>query len=374
MNQPHDKARFPPSEPPTGGKADADGRHLGAARTAAVRPPSADPAIAGTAAAAQSILEEVEKAVVGKRRVLELVLSGLLADGHVLLDDVPGVAKTLMARSFATAAGLTFSRVQFTPDLLPADITGATVLDLATNTPVFRPGPVFAQLLLGDEVNRAPAKTQSALLEAMQERQVTADGTTHRLPRPFLVVATQNPIESEGTYPLPEAQLDRFILRTTVGYPSPADEMELLSRRFARQQEEPELAPVVTAAEFRAMQASVEHVHIEQSLREYAVALVTETREDGRLVGMARLVGDGLTIVYLQDILVAPSHQRIGIGRQLFHRVLEPFSEVRQKVVVTDDEPGQRAFYEALGFTEIRDLKSPIRAFVQFNSGRPAPR
>jgi MoxR-like ATPase len=233
--------------------------------------------------AAQQVLNEVEKAVVGKRPVLEMVLAGLLADGHVLLDDVPGVAKTLMARSFATAAGLQFSRLQFTPDLLPADITGATVLDLATNSPVFRRGPIFAQLVLADEVNRAPAKTQSALLEAMQERQVTADDTTHRLPRPFLVIATQNPIESEGTYPLPEAQLDRFILSTRVGYPSGPDEVELLSRRFARKQDEVELTPVITAAGFSAMQASLESVEIEQSLREYAVALVTATRENGQL-------------------------------------------------------------------------------------------
>src|SRR5690606_12171266 len=239
--------------------------------------------VARTASAAQHLLTEVEKAVVGKRDVLELVLAGLLADGHVLLDDVPGVAKTLMARSFAVAAGLDFSRVQFTPDVLPADITGATVLDLATNAPVFRRGPIFAQLVLADEVNRAPAKTQAALLEAMQERQVTADGTTHRLPSPFLVIATQNPIESEGTYPLPEAQLDRFILRTTVGYPAPQDEVELLSRRLARRQDEVELSPVVSPAEFRAMQASLEDVHVEETLRAYAVALVTATRENGQL-------------------------------------------------------------------------------------------
>jgi MoxR-like ATPase len=229
------------------------------------------------------VLGEVERAVVGKRAVLELVLAGLLADGHVLLDDVPGVAKTLMARSFATAAGLDFSRVQFTPDLLPGDITGATILDLATNTPVFRRGPVFAQLLLADEINRAPAKTQAALLEGMQERQVTADGTTHRLPHPFLVIATQNPIESEGTYPLPEAQLDRFILRTTVGYPDAGDEVELLSRRLERRQDEAELTAVITPADFLSMQASLEEVHVEDSLREYAVALVTATREDAEL-------------------------------------------------------------------------------------------
>lgn len=235
--------------------------------------------VSRTADAAQRVLDEVETAVVGKRDVLELVLAALLADGHVLLDDVPGVAKTLMARSFATAAGLDFSRLQFTPDVLPADITGATVLDVATNSPVFRQGPVFAQLVLADEVNRAPAKTQAALLEAMQERQVTADGTTRPLPRPFLVIATQNPIESEGTYPLPEAQLDRFLLRTAVGYPTAQHEQELLARRFARKQDEVELTRIITAVEFGAMQASLEDVHIDVSLDEYAVALVTATRE-----------------------------------------------------------------------------------------------
>lgn len=239
--------------------------------------------VAETAEAAQRILSEVEKAVVGKRDVLELVLAGLLADGHVLLDDVPGVAKTLMAKGFAAAAGLDFSRLQLTPDVLPADITGAMILDLTANEPVFRKGPVFAQLVLADEVNRAPAKTQSALLEAMQERQVTADGVTHPLPSPFLVIATQNPIESEGTYPLPEAQLDRFILRTSVGYPSPEDEVEVLSRRVARKQDDVKLTGVVTPAEFRAMQACLEGVHVDPVLHGYAVELVTTTRRDGQL-------------------------------------------------------------------------------------------
>lgn len=239
--------------------------------------------IEGTARAADRILTEVERAVVGKRDVLELVLIGLLADGHVLLDDVPGVAKTLMARAFATAAGLDFSRLQFTPDVLPADITGATILDFATNTPVFRHGPIFGQLVLADEINRAPAKTQAALLEAMQERQVTADGTTYALPAPFLVIATQNPIESEGTYPLPEAQLDRFSLRTSVGYPSTEAEVEILARRAARTQDTVTLDTVVTSAEFLAMQRALEEVHVDPVLHRYAVDLVTATRNDGQL-------------------------------------------------------------------------------------------
>jgi len=229
------------------------------------------------------ILDEVCRAVVGKRDVIRLILSGLIADGHVLLDDVPGVAKTLTARSIAAAAGLDFSRVQFTPDVLPADITGSLVLDLATHRPEFRPGPVFTDLLLADEVNRAPAKTQAALLEAMQERQVTVDGVPHALPRPFLVIATQNPIESEGTYPLPEAQLDRFLLRTTMGYPSKADEVVLLADRIARRQDEVPLRPVCDAETFSSVQRALEDIHVDEKLLEYCVALVRATREEAQL-------------------------------------------------------------------------------------------
>ncbi|TVP79274.1 MAG: MoxR family ATPase [Gemmatimonadales bacterium] len=234
-------------------------------------------------ALAHGILDETCRAVVGKRTQIRLILSGLLADGHVLLDDVPGVAKTLTARSLARAAGLDFSRVQFTPDVLPADITGALVLDLATRTPEFRPGPVFTDLLLADEVNRAPAKTQSALLEAMQERQVTVDGTPRPLERPFLVIATQNPVESEGTYPLPEAQLDRFLLRTTMGYPSAADEITLLRDRVTRKADEIMLEPRCDVATFVRLQRSLEEIHVDARLLEYAVAVVRATREDGRL-------------------------------------------------------------------------------------------
>ena len=236
-----------------------------------------------TATRAKAILDEIERAVIGKRPVLELVLAGLLADGHLLLDDLPGVAKTLTARSLATVTGMAFHRIQFTPDLLPADITGAVVLDRETGGFAFRPGPVFANLVLADEVNRAPAKTQAALLEAMQEGQVTADGTTHRLPRPFLVVATQNPIEYEGTYPLPEAQLDRFLLRTTVGYPSHEDEWQLVDRRLRRGTDEVELTPVATAVDVLAMQRALERVHVAEPVGRYAVAIVTATREEPQL-------------------------------------------------------------------------------------------
>lgn len=255
--------------------------------TSPVHDPSAPSAptltLESAAEVAHSIVDEVCRAVVGKREVIRLILAGLLADGHVLLDDVPGVAKTLTARSIAAAAGLDFSRVQFTPDVLPADITGSLVLDLATRKPEFRPGPVFTDLLLADEVNRAPAKTQAALLEAMQERQVTVDGVAKKLPAPFLVIATQNPIESEGTYPLPEAQLDRFLLRTTMGYPSEDDEVTLLSDRIERRTDEVSLRAVCDPSTFTRVQKSLEDVHVDPRLLAYCVALVRATRDESQL-------------------------------------------------------------------------------------------
>jgi MoxR-like ATPase len=232
---------------------------------------------------ANAILDEVERAVVGKRDALELVLLGILADGHVLLEDFPGVAKTLAALSFSRVLGLSFSRIQFTPDLMPADVTGSSVFDPASSSFDFRPGPVFANLLLADEVNRAPAKTQAALLEAMQERQVTADGTTHRLPTPFLVLATQNPIEYEGTYPLPEAQLDRFMLRTSFGYPARDDEWELLERRMTRRTDDVDLKQVMAADELARLQLALEDVHVAKALGLYLVDLVSATRRSGRI-------------------------------------------------------------------------------------------
>ena len=224
------------------------------------------------------LLDEVERAVVGKREQLELILLGLLADGHVLLEDVPGLAKTLAARSFAEASGLGFSRVQFTPDLLPADVTGSSIWNQRDGDFEFRPGPIFTHLLLADEINRAPPKTQAALLEAMQERQVTSDGLTRPLERPFLVLATQNPIEYEGTYPLPEAQLDRFLLRTGFGYPDAAAEWEMLSRRIERQEDDVALTRVIDRTTLLAMQTTVELVHVEPSVGRYMVDIVSATR------------------------------------------------------------------------------------------------
>ena len=226
-----------------------------------------------------AILDEVERAVVGKRGALELLLLGLLADGHVLIEDYPGLAKTLMARSFAQVTSLDFSRIQFTPDLMPSDVTGSSVFDQRNAAFVFRPGPVFANLLLADEINRAPPKTQAALLEAMQERQVTTEGETRRLEPPFLVLATQNPIEYEGTYPLPEAQLDRFLLRMSVGYPARDDEWQMLALRAERGRDDLELRPVVDRETLLAMQAAVERVHVSESVGRYIVDVVAATRE-----------------------------------------------------------------------------------------------
>ena len=228
---------------------------------------------------AARILDEVERAVIGKRDALELVLLGLLADGHVLIEDNPGLAKTLMARSFAAVTGLRFARVQFTPDLMPSDVTGSAIYDQRTGDLRFQPGPIFTHILLGDEINRAPPKTQAALLEAMQERQVTSEDTTRLLERPFLVLATQNPIEYEGTYPLPEAQLDRFLLRISVGYPDRAAELELLGQRMERGRDEVELDTVVDRDELLTMQRAVETVHVDDGILGYAVDLVTATRE-----------------------------------------------------------------------------------------------
>jgi MoxR-like ATPase len=230
------------------------------------------------AAPGEAILDEVERAVVGKRQVLTLVLLALLADGHVLLEDVPGVAKTLIARSFAAVTGLRFARVQFTPDLLPSDITGSSVFDQRRAQFDFRAGPIFANLLLGDEINRAPPKTQAALLEAMEEHQVTADDGTHQLERPFLVLATQNPIEYEGTYPLPEAQLDRFLVRLRVGYPDGDDEWQMLDARARRGAEAVELRTVVDREALASLQRAVERVHVGEAVGRYMVAIVAATR------------------------------------------------------------------------------------------------
>ena len=235
------------------------------------------------AATGQDVLAEVERAVVGKRGLLEMIMTAVLAGGHVLLEDFPGLGKTLVARSFAAVLGLDFKRIQFTPDLLPGDITGGYILDRKDNRFQLRQGPVFTNIVLADEINRASPKTQSALLEAMQEGQVTLEGKSMPLPEPFLVIATQNPIEYEGTFPLPEAQLDRFMLKLSIGYPSVSDEREILNRRHLRKQEDVTLKAVTSAAKILKLRQSIEAIHIDADLEEYIVRIVQETRQDRRV-------------------------------------------------------------------------------------------
>ncbi len=228
-------------------------------------------------------MSEISKAIVGKRQVLERVLLAIMCDGHVLIEDYPGLAKTLMAKSFAATLGCEFRRVQFTPDLLPADITGTYVFDRKKGEFVLRKGPIFTQILLADEINRAPPKTQSALLEAMQEMQTTLEGETYRLQKPFVVLATQNPIEYEGTYPLPEAQIDRFLIRIGMGYPSANDEVEMLERRRSRKKEDVDLGVLSRPKQVEEMQAVVEEVHVERDVERYIVELVERTRQHKHL-------------------------------------------------------------------------------------------
>ncbi len=242
------------------------------------------PTVEEASRVAGQVLDEVERAVVGKRAALSLVLAALLAKGHVLLEDFPGLGKTLAARSFAQALGLDFRRAQFTPDLLPADLTGSFLYDQRRGEFDFRRGPLFTGLLLADEINRTPPKTQSALLEAMQEHQVTVEGETFRLPEPFHVLATANPIEYEGTYPLPEAQLDRFLLRVAFGYPTATEEYDVIARRLDRRREEVVLDRVTDAAGLAGLQAAVETVRVDPSVGEYCVALAAATREHAEVL------------------------------------------------------------------------------------------
>ncbi|MBA3619168.1 MAG: MoxR family ATPase [Acidothermales bacterium] len=277
---------------------------------------------------ATAVLDEVERAVVGKRSTLELVLLGILAAGHVLIEDLPGLGKTLLAKSFASALGLEFTRVQFTPDLLPADLTGAAMPNPQTGELVFRPGPVFTNLLLADEINRTPPKTQAALLEAMAELQVSADGVTRPLPRPFVVLATDNPIEYEGTYPLPEAQLDRFLIRVRLGYLSQAGEVHMLSRRLARGSAPPQLRAVVSGPELLEMRESLEGVEVDPDVLRYVVAILDATRVH-RQVAVGASPRGGLAVVQLargRALLagrdyVTPDDVKAVTGPALAHRI-----------------------------------------------------
>ena len=230
-----------------------------------------------------AVVDRVARAVVADRETLETVLVGVLSDGHVLLEDVPGTGKTLTARSFADALGVSFSRVQFTPDLLPADVVGSNVFDEATREFEFQPGPVFANVVLADEINRAPPKTQAALLEAMAERQVTVDGESHPLPEPFVVIATQNPVEADGTFELPAAQTDRFTIETSLGYPDRDGELELIDRRAARSSRSPSVERVCSSERLDRLRAAPESVRVARPVREYLVDVARATRDHERV-------------------------------------------------------------------------------------------
>ncbi|GAB3668213.1 AAA family ATPase [Halopiger thermotolerans] len=274
------------------------------------------------AATADRVIDEILSAVVADETVLEEITAGLFARGHVLLEDVPGTGKTLTARSFATALGLEFSRIQFTPDLMPSDVTGSYVFEEGTGEFHFTEGPVFANVVLADEINRAPPKTQSALLEAMAEDQVTVDGETHELPDPFIVIATQNPVEQEGTFELPEAQRDRFMIKTSLGYPDPEGTRELIDRRADRDRPDPTVDPVIDRERVRELQRVPETVTVDGPLRDYIGEVCRATRRDGRVdVGVsprgvqrlfeasrARAVLDGRDYVVPDDVKqIAPA-------------------------------------------------------------------
>jgi MoxR-like ATPase len=316
------------------------------------------PTLPEVSADAKRVLDEVQRAVVGKRDALVLVLAGILAGGHVLIEDLPGLGKTLAARSFAQTLGLTFTRAQFTPDLLPADLTGSFIYDQKAGEFEFRPGPLFTGLLLADEINRTPPKTQAALLEAMQERQVTVEGQTFPLAPPFHVIATANPVEYEGTYPLPEAQLDRFLLRVGFGYPTRDQEWDVLGRRLARQREEQTLDAVTDAEGLLAMQAAIETVTVEESVGRYCVALAAATREHPQvlmgssprgalalmLTARAYAVIAGRDYVVPEDVkAVAPSvlAHRITVKPELWMSDVSGASVVRS-VLGQVDTPGAR--------------------------------
>jgi MoxR-like ATPase len=296
-----------------------------------------------TAERCAAVLDEIERAVVGNRRALELVIIGILAGGHILLEDLPGLGKTLIARSFARTLGLDFARIQFTPDLLPSDVVGAPLYDQRTGQMVFRPGPVFTQLLLADEINRTPPKTQAALLEAMGEGQVSMDGETRPLPQPFVVLATDNPIEYEGTYELPEAQLDRFLMRLRLGYLRAADEVLMLQRRLDRATERAELGQITDAAELTAMRRSLEQVEVSPDLLEYVVAIIRATREHTQIQvgasprgGLALVqLGRGQAMLRQRDYVIPDDVKSVAVSA-LAHRItLRPELWVRQ--VSSDD-------------------------------------
>ena len=305
----------------------------------------------------QSVLQNVEKVVVGKRAELELALVALAGQGHVLIEDVPGVGKTVMAKSLARSAGCTFKRIQFTPDLLPSDVTGVSIYNQRNGEFEFRPGPVVAQIVLADEINRATPKTQAALLESMEEQQITVDGVTHDLPDPFMVLATQNPIEYEGTFPLPESQLDRFMMRINVGYPRRDDEIEILERQQRAHPVE-SLEPVTNAAELMDVQRAVRDVFVDPQIRRYVVDLANATRQHPEVyVGASpraslSLVRAAQALALLRGRdFVTPDDVKMLAGPVFAHRVIvQPSARVKdvngrtivEDVATTLAVPGSR--------------------------------
>ena len=297
-------------------------------------------------ALANRLIENVERVIVGKRPAVELIVLGLLCQGHILIEDVPGVGKTVLARALARSVGCEFQRIQFTPDMLPSDVTGVSVFNQKTVEFEFRPGPIHAQIVLADEINRATPKTQSALLEAMEERQVTVDGTTYELKLPFMVLATQNPIEYEGTFPLPEAQLDRFMIRIRLGYPNKEQEIEILDRqRYSHPLKD--LAQVLSVEELLAAQQAIKDVYLDPLVKEYVVDLVRETREHGD-VYLGSSSRGALAIyrlcqaraAYLGRDYVLPDDVKALAVAALAHRIIvgpaARIKDVSQDAIVTD--------------------------------------
>jgi len=286
--------------------------------------------------AIESVLEEVTGAVIAREAFLETLLTAVVAGGHVLLEDVPGTGKTLTARTLSTALGLEFSRLQFTPDLLPADVTGSYVFDERDGSFEFREGPVFGNVVLADEINRAPPKTQAALLEAMSEGQVTVDGTTHQLPDPYVVLATMNPVEQEGTFPLPEAQRDRFWMKASIGYPDPDREQELLDRRADRETEIPTVEPVLDTSGVTALQAVPETVTVQADLRAYMTSLVQRTRRHESVEvgvsprGLQRLfeLARARAVLEGRDFVVPDDVERVAVPTLSHRLVLSPEARV----------------------------------------------